>query len=225
VWQGWIFLSAFFNSFQEYAVSESLLSALAAEAARLSQLGYMGCTAGNVSALLVADPFTVAMSPSGVDKGKLIPSDFIRVDQDAKALAGDTRKPSDEALLHARIYRLVGCASVCHGHPPHAVALSMQPGDHLLLAGIEMQKAFAGITTHHGAHRLPIVENSQDMEELAQAVKKARNPSIPAVLVRGHGVYAWGNSIKEAGRHLEAVEWLARLVWMCRVAGIALPTA
>jgi methylthioribulose-1-phosphate dehydratase len=204
-------------------VSEQILNSLAAEAARLSQLGYMGCTAGNVSALLATEPFAVAMSPSGVDKGKLMASDFIRIDQSAKALAGDTRKPSDEALLHVRIYLLVGCASVCHGHPPHAVAMSMQSGPALTVAGIEMQKAFAGITTHKGVHHLPIVDNSQDMEELADAVKKARNPSIPAILVRGHGVYAWGNSVKEASRHLETVEWLARCVWMCRVAGVSLP--
>jgi ribulose-5-phosphate 4-epimerase/fuculose-1-phosphate aldolase len=31
------------------------------------------------------------------------------------------------------------------------------------------------------------------------------------VIVRGHGVYAWGRTAAEAGRHLETVEWLCRL--------------
>jgi methylthioribulose-1-phosphate dehydratase len=87
-----------------------------------------------------------------------------------------------------------------------------------------MQKAFAGIPSHVGEILIPIVENSQYMEELSNRVMSARLAQIPAILVRGHGVYAWGNSVREAGRHLETVEWLARLLWMCRCAGIVLPT-
>ena len=90
-------------------------------------------------------------------------------------------------------------------------------------SGIEMQKAFAGTTTHACARVLPIVENSQDMDELATAVIAARRPEVPAVLVRGHGIYAWGRSVAEAGRHLETCEWLSRLTLMCRAAGIAPP--
>jgi methylthioribulose-1-phosphate dehydratase len=164
------------------------------------------------------------MSPSGVDKGKLIPTDFIRIDGNAHSIAPDQRKPSDEALLHVRIYQTVGCQAVCHGHPPYAVAMSMAAGPNMRVAGVEMQKAFAGIPSHVGEILIPIVENSQDMEELSNRVMSARLAQIPAILVRGHGVYAWGNSVREAGRHLETVEWLARLLWMCRCAGIVLPT-
>lgn len=206
-------------------MSDIILNQLALEAARLSQLGYMGCTAGNVSSILSTNPFVVAMSPSGVNKGELKSANFIRIDHEARAIAPDQRKPSDEALLHVRIYQAVGSQSVCHGHPPYAVAMSMAAGPNFRIAGVEMQKAFAGTSTHTGACLIPIVDNSQDMEELAERVMAARNQHIPAVLVRGHGVYAWGNSVKEAGRHLETVEWLARLSWMCRTAGINLPDA
>jgi methylthioribulose-1-phosphate dehydratase len=81
----------------EDVVSDQLLSALAGEAARLAGLGFMACTAGNVSVMLERDPLTVAMSPSGVDKGQLKPADFIRIGADAKPLPPDVRKPSDEA--------------------------------------------------------------------------------------------------------------------------------
>jgi methylthioribulose-1-phosphate dehydratase len=202
-------------------VSDQVLNQLALEASRLSNLGFLACTASNVSGLLEKNPLVVGMSPSGVDKGQLKPADFIRIDGQARPMSPDQRKPSDEALLHARLYQAVGCLAVCHGHPPHAVAMSMAAGPHLVVAGIEMQKAFAGISTHHGEQRIPIVDNSQDMEELATWVMAARQPQIPAILVRGHGVYAWGNNVKEASRHLETVEWLARLVWLCRTAGIS----
>ncbi len=204
-------------------MSDQLLSQLSAEAGRLAGLGFMACTAGNVSVLLERDPLVAAMSPSGVDKGQLKPADFIRIGVDAKPLPPDARKPSDEALLHMRIYQATGCQAVCHGHLPHATALSMGSGNELVSRGIEMQKAFAGTTTHVGERRIPIVENSQDMEELAGFVIAARQSAVPAVIVRGHGVYAWGASIREAGRHLETVEWLARTLWLQRVAGLTPP--
>ena len=200
-----------------------MLLQLAAEAARLAQHGFMACTAGNVSVLLERDPLVAAMSPSGVDKGQLKAADFIHIGSDAKPLPPDARKPSDEALLHMRIYAATACNAVCHGHPPHATALSLGGGDVIVSRGIEMQKAFAGTATHQGECHIPIVENSQDMEELARLVLAARLPQVPAVIVRGHGVYAWGNSIREAGRHLETVEWLSRILWLCRTGGIILP--
>lgn len=204
-------------------MSDQILSQLAAEAARLAGLGFMACTAGNVSVLIERDSWVAAMSPSGVDKGQLKPADFIRIGGDAKPIPPDNRKPSDEALLHMRLYQATGCQAVCHGHPAHATVLSMGGERELVSRGIEMQKAFAGTTTHVGECRIPIVENSQDMEELAAFVLAARVATVPAVVVRGHGVYAWGGTIREAGRHLETVEWLARMLWMCRANGIALP--
>ncbi len=191
---------------------DAQLLILAAEAKRLGGLGLMACTAGNVSVRL--EPGCIAMSPSGVDKGALTPPDFILMDNSGRALNDDPRKPSDETMLHLALYRAVSaaCGAVCHGHPAHAVALSLATaGERLVFAGIEMQKAFAGTTSHHGELVLPIVDNSQDMAELSARVLANRDAAMPAVLVRGHGVYAWGRSVGEAGRHLEAVEWLSRV--------------
>lgn len=202
-------------------MSEQTLTQLAAEAARLSALGFMACTAGNVSVLLEGNPLVVGMSPSGVDKGQLKAGDFIRIGDDAKPLPPDARKPSDEALLHLRLYQSVGCQAVCHGHLPYAVALSLDAGPTVAFRGIEMQKAFAGTSTHACERLLPVIDNSQDMEELARWALAAHNPQVPAVLVRGHGVYAWGASPREAGRHLETVEWLCRLLCLVRQAGMS----
>lgn len=201
-------------------MTEEILTQLAHEAGRLAGLGFMACTAGNVSALIARSPMQAAMSPSGVDKGQLKPADFIRIGDDAKPFPPDARKPSDEALLHMRLYQHAGCQAVCHGHPPHAVALSLSAEDRVVFRDLEMQKAFAGTTTHQCERILPVVGNSQDMEELSRLVVAARQSTVPAVMVRGHGVYAWGNSVREASRHLETVEWLCRIQWLCRTSGI-----
>lgn len=194
------------------------LAALAAEARRIAGLGFLACTAGNASVRLPDG--TIAMSPSGVDKAALQPADFILLGEDGRPKGGDTRKPSDETALHLALYRAAGCGAVCHGHPPHAVAMSLGAAQAIRFHGIEMQKAFAGVATHERELLLPVIENSQDMAVLASRALAARREEVPAVLVRGHGVYAWGRTPAEAGRHLETVEWLCRLRWLCASAGI-----
>jgi methylthioribulose-1-phosphate dehydratase len=194
------------------------LAELAAEARRLAAAGFMACTAGNLSVRLPSG--AVAMSPSGVDKGELRPADFIVLGDDGRPVPPDARKPSDETALHLALYRQLACGAVCHGHPQHAVALSLAPAPAIRVQGIEMQKAFAGIATHEREVLLPVIANSQDMAELARHALAAIRPDVPAVVVRGHGVYAWGKSPKEAARHLETVEWLCRVVLLARLAGL-----
>jgi methylthioribulose-1-phosphate dehydratase len=193
------------------------LADLAAEARRLSAAGFMACTAGNLSVRLEGG--SVAMSPSGVDKGALEPSDFIVLGEDGRPVPPDARKPSDETALHLALYRQLGCGAVCHGHPPHAVALSLDAAQAIRVHGIEMQKAFAGNATHERELLMPVIENSQDMAELSRRALGAIRAEVPAVIVRGHGVYAWGRHPKEAARHLETVEWLCRVLWLARAAG------
>lgn len=199
-----------------------LLTELAAESRRLAALGLMACTGGNLSVRIPGSPTRIAVSASGLDKGRLREEDFILVQEDGRPADGDQRKPSDETALHLALYRATGCACVCHGHPLHAVALSLAPGPAIRIEGIEMQKAFAGTRTHACARALPIIDNSQDMAELSARALSAIDRDVPAVVVRGHGVYAWGRSVPEAGRHLETVEWLCHVVWLARTAGIAL---
>ena len=200
-----------------------LLTDLADEARRLANLGFMACTGGNLSVRVPGEPEYIAVSASGLDKGRMNPGDFILVDAQGRPISPDTRKPSDETSLHLAVYQATGTACVCHGHPPHAVALSLDAGGAIPISGIEMQKAFAGTSTHLCAHRMPVIDNSQDMAELSARALAARNPDVPAVIVRGHGVYAWGRTVAEAGRHLETVEWLCRVIVIARSAGVKLP--
>ena len=81
-------------------MSSPLLSELALEAQRLAGLGFMACTGGNLSVRLPDPEFTVAVSVSGVDKGRLTAADFLLVGADAKPKPGETRKPSDETALN-----------------------------------------------------------------------------------------------------------------------------
>jgi len=199
--------------------ASDLAEQVAREARRLGGLGLMACTGGNLS--VRCPDGRLLVTPSGVDKCVLLAAELLPCDHRGRSLEL-ARKASDEGALHAALYvALPDITAVCHGHPPHAVALSMRVGTALEFAGIEMLKAFAGTTTHDCIRRLPVVDNYQDMAVLAEAVLARIDEHVPAVLVRGHGVYAWGRSVAAAGRHLEAVEWLCRVRLLAGQAGWA----
>jgi methylthioribulose-1-phosphate dehydratase len=80
------------------------------------------------------------------------------------------------------------------------------------LEGLELLKAFPGEAHHQRRMVVPVVENDQDTEALGRSVVAAAKEAGPtfAVLVRGHGVYVWGDGPNDAQRHLDALDTLLR---------------
>ncbi len=174
------------------------------------QQGWAPATSSNYSFRLPGrSDFLV--SQSGVDKGAFQSEHFMPVDAKGKAIK-DPRKPSAETLLHCAIYDLlpdVHC--ILHTHAVYNTVLSQVLEGHLTLAGYEILKGFAGIGTHEVSLTIPVFQNSQDMLVLAQKIKSyfavAETPPH-AFLLAGHGMYTWGNSIADAKRHVEVMEFL-----------------
>jgi methylthioribulose-1-phosphate dehydratase len=105
-----------------------------------------------------------------------------------------------------------GRRAVLHSHSVWGTVLSdacAQDGG-VRLTGWEMLKGLSGVQTHEHAEWVPILENSQDYarlsSDLADAVRAY--PSCHGVLLRGHGLYAWGRDLDEARRHVEVLEFL-----------------
>ena len=175
----------------------------------LSQLGWTPATSSNFSQRL--DERHAAITVSGRDKGRLVEADIMVVDFEGKAVGSDHR-PSAETLLHTQLYRRypeIGC--VLHTHSlVQTVASRLFAGTgHVRLAGFELLKAFHGNHTHEMAIDVPVFANTQDMHELAAKVDAALdNQPMWGDLIEGHGLYAWGRTMAEARRHLEAFEFL-----------------
>lgn len=165
-------------------------------------------TSSNYSVRLNAD--TCALTSSGKHKGELTPADILAVDMEGNALTAG--KPSAETLLHTQLYRRdENIGAVLHTHSPTVVLLSqIWPEDQLSITGWELQKAFAGETTHEGTVTFPIFANDQDIARLASRVEQTMQEHGQGVayLIRGHGVYTWGKDLAECYRHLEALEHL-----------------
>jgi methylthioribulose-1-phosphate dehydratase len=115
--------------------------------------------------------------------------------------------------LHTVIYELFpDVGAVLHTHSVKATVLSrlVESGQALVLEGYELQKAFSGVETHESVLSVPVFENTQDIDALAEETREwfRVHPEQPGYLIRGHGLYTWGRTMADCLRHVEAFEFL-----------------
>lgn len=173
-------------------------------------------TSGNFSVVLGRDPLRLVMTRSGIAKGELTADGLVEVDADGMALQPGAARPSAEALLHVEITCARRAGAVLHTHSIWSTVLSDRhaAAGGLAIAGYEMLKGLEGITTHEHREWIPILENDQDMPRLAGRVRQVlgENPACHAFLLRRHGLYTWGDTLPQAVRHVEILEFLLEAV-------------
>ncbi|HET7219392.1 MAG TPA: methylthioribulose 1-phosphate dehydratase [Vicinamibacterales bacterium] len=186
--------------------------ALCAAGRRFDARGWVLGTSGNFSAVLARDPLRLAITPSSTFKGELEPRQILEMNERAESLSGGAARPSAEALLHVEIVRSRNAGAVMHTHSIWSTILSDAFGDDggLWIEGYEMLKGLEGVRTHDHRELIPILDNDQDIPRLASIVRAtlARHPGAHAFLLRRHGLYTWGDDLKQAVRHVEIVEFL-----------------
>jgi methylthioribulose-1-phosphate dehydratase len=188
---------------------EDLADSLCSTARWCCVRGWAPATSGNFS---VRAGSRVFITPSGLDKGVVAPEHLLEVNQDGRAIAG-AGKPSAETGLHLVIYRMRPQAgAILHVHTIWNTLLSGRyaPQGYMPIEGYEILKGLSGVMTHAHLERVPILENSQDYAGLSQDMAEALDqfPHAHGVLLSRHGLYTWGQSVAEARRHLEALEFL-----------------
>lgn len=196
---------------QETGLPDEIVSQVIRLARHAGARNWVPSTSGNFSVRI--DRESCAVTASGGDKGALEPSGVIRC-----AIEGQKHpRESAEAPLHYMIYRsLPEAGAIAHVHalPSVLASLILAEDGHVRLSGLEMLKAFHGVTTHETHVDVPVYENNQDMDALAARVEKDIRRSKSAIwgfLLKGHGLYAWGRSTPEALRHLDAFDYLFAL--------------
>jgi len=173
--------------------------------------GWVLGTSGNLSAVLARDPVRLAITARGRDKGALQPGHFVEVDASGAVVSG-AGSASDETPLHLAIVAERGAGAVLHSHSVFATLISDARAAEggVRLSGFEMLKGLAGVSTHEHVEWVPILDNSQDYGRLAAELVAClrKHPGCHGVLLRGHGLYAWGGDVDEARRHVEVLEFL-----------------
>ena len=190
------------------------ISAVLAETVRLlSGRGWTPATSSNFSALVPGEVDAIAISRSGIDKAAFSTDDVMVVDRQGRNVWPETAKSSAETLIHVAIYDLFDAGAVLHTHSIAATALSVRrsTAGSAAFAGLELLKGLSSITTHEARIEVPIFPNDQDMVRFAARLRDElpRRPGpLYGFLIAGHGLYAWGDTLAEARRHLEVFEFL-----------------
>ena len=204
--------------------SDTIKSELAHRVRDFYARGRVYGTSGNFSVVLKRSPLRLAITASGVDKGRLDESHILEVDAAGAALAGEGA-PSAETQLHLAVIAARGSGAVLHTHSVWSTLLSDAhfAAGGLAISGYEMLKGLEGVRTHQHREWLPILENSQDMATLSAQVAQTlvAHPQCHGFLLRRHGLYTWGEDLDQATRHLEVLEFLLEVVGRCEAADSA----
>jgi methylthioribulose-1-phosphate dehydratase len=188
---------------------EQEINGLCAVARACYGRGWVPATSGNFS---VRWGSRIYITPTGLDKGVLTPDDLLLIDMDGAVLGGKGR-PSAETSLHSVIYReRVHAKAILHVHTIWNTLLSgrfVSLGS-VPLEGYELLKGLSGVASHEHTEHVPILENTQEYSSLAEHFRDVLrgNADAHGVLLSRHGLYTWGESVAEARRHLEALEFL-----------------
>ena len=173
----------------------------------LSAKGWVPATSGNFSRRI--DASTIAITVSGTDKGELGPADVRFIEITAPLPAG----VSAETPLHVALYRhdsSIGAILHTHSLPATVVSLAHRDQSSIALTDYELVKGVRGYASHEQTLHLKLFANTQDMNALATTLRDylEREPGTFGFAVAGHGIYAWGENMREARRHVEALEFL-----------------
>ncbi|RJQ79096.1 S-methyl-5-thioribose-1-phosphate isomerase [Pseudonocardiaceae bacterium YIM PH 21723] len=195
--------------------------ALAEISRSLYERGWMPGTAGNLSVRLYQQQGQALITGSGRSKGELTGRDMVRVWlSDSRALSTEGLRPSAETSIHTAIYRTTDAGAVVHVHAPSATALSVQYGrggliGTLEIADFELIKGFG--LADPSMVEVPVFPNWPDVARIAEDVERylvGRPDAPPVLLIAGHGLTTWGETLAQARDRAECLEALCQLVMM-----------
>ena len=175
--------------------------------------GWVLGTSGNFSTVVSRKPLRLVITASSVSKGDIRPADVLTIGANG-APVGKSRSAAVGGNGAARGGRAVAGrrsgAAHAFGLEHDAVGAVTAREGGLRLSGFEMLKGLEGVRTHEHTEWVPILENDQDMPALARRVEAMleQSPAVHGFLLRGHGLYTWGDDLAQARRHVEILEFL-----------------
>ena len=200
----------------DLGTTETLLAQIAKEC---YTRGWALGTSGNFSSVVSREPLVLTITATGLHKGTLSPDNFVRVDAKGTVVGG-SGSPSAETALHLLLTNVRRAGAVLHTHSVWSTIISdlHTNASGLWIEGYEMLKGLEGVKSHAHREWLPIIENDQEMARLAGVVEAnlTQHPNAHGFLLRRHGLYTWGESLEQAKRHLEILEFLLEVLGRTR---------
>ncbi len=186
------------------AVAEEII----ATGKRIYDKGFVASNDGNISVRLPDN--RVLVTPSGVSKGFMQPSDLILTDMHGNIIEGN-KKPSSELLMHLTVYNeRQDIRGICHAHTPYATAFAV--------AGIPINEpALSEVLISLGT--VPLVPfgvtGTSELSDNLRPYVKNHN----AFLLANHGALAIGKDLLTSYYNLETLEHTAHILFLARQLG------
>lgn len=184
--------------------------------------GWAPGTGGGVS-IRVPHPQTktwrVFVAPSGLQKEDMIGDDIFELDMDCKVVVApktpNLRLSACTSLWYI-VYKMRPTATcVIHTHSMNAQLATLLDASEtskvLRITHLEMLKG-VGNHAYDDALEIPIIDNRPSEDLLGDQLEAAlrQYPKANAVLVRRHGIYAWGDSWEQAKTQYESFDYLCQ---------------
>lgn len=152
----------------------------------------------------------IFITPSGLCKGYLKPSQIVKVDLNGNVLRGKLR-PTSETPMHTKIYRIRNdINAIVHAHPPISTGFSC--------ANVPLDYSFyPEVIVMIG--EIPLVEyvtpTTRDLGNIVAEHAERHN----AFLLRSHGPVTIGSSLDQAYHRMELLEDFAKICLVSRLLG------
>ena len=179
---------------------------------QLPKFGLVDLTFGNVSVIDRASGI-FGIKPSGVDYAKLKSDDIILIDLEGRQVSGALR-PSSDTPTHRRLFQaFASIRAVVHTHSRNAVSFA-QAGKPIPCFGTTHADYFYGEVPVTRPMRAEEIQSAYEWETGNVIVERFQNldpEQVSAVLVHGHGPFAWGPSGAKAVENALALEIVAEM--------------
>lgn len=171
--------------------------------------GLVILTWGNVSAI-DRDTGWVVIKPSGVDYAAMKAEDMVVVDLDGNVVEGKYR-PSSDTPTHLALYKAFNnIGGVVHTHSAYATAYA-QAGRSITAYGTTHADAFYGDVPCTRALNKEEVQNDYELNTGKVIIETVKDcAAIPAILVKNHGTFTWGDSPEKAVENAVTLEEVAK---------------
>ena len=174
-------------------------------------------TWGNVSAIDRESGYVV-IKPSGVKYEDMTAEDMVVVDLDGKIVEGRLN-PSSDTPTHLELYKThKEIGGIVHTHSTYATAFA-QAGKDIRAYGTTHADYFYGdIPCTRSLTENEMMEYEKNTGVIINETVKD-TVSIPACLVKNHGVFAWGKDADEAVYHATVTEEVAKMAYITETLG------
>jgi len=181
---------------------------------RLPKLGLVALTWGNVSGIDRSHSL-VAIKPSGVPYKKLTPADIVFVNLCGEVVHGK-HKPSSDTPTHIALYKAFeNIGGITHTHSTWATIFA-QAGKAIPAYGTTHADYFHGQVPCTRALTPEEIAGEYELETayvIEEAFANLDPLAIPAVVVKNHGPFTWGETADKSVENALVLEEIAKMAF------------